>query len=499
MNSQLCDSGLMPATTLPATRLARLLGSAAQTSPAYRGIADGIQLLVADGRVTPGTRLPSERELTGALGVSRTTVTRAYAELRDRGYATSRQGSGTVATLPFPRQGHRGSGLNPAGDAAGAIDLTCAAMTAPPGVASAYHEAVAELPAHTNGVGYHPLGLPALRAAIAARYTERGLDTSPDEVMVTSGALAGVALAARALLGPGDRVLVESPSYPNAIATLAGAGARAVPFPVDDGWDAGAFADLLRQSAPRAAFLIPDFHNPTGHLLSTDDRARAADALAQTGTTPIVDETLAELSLEAGHQAPRPFAAWSRGAVTVGSASKTFWGGLRLGWLRAPAPVMSTLLQHRLTLDLGAPVVEQLALVHLLDRREELLQERRAALTVQRVALAAALRTQLPEWGFRLPVGGLSLWCQLPRALSTALTVTAEREGLLLAAGPQFSVGPGLERRIRLPFTPPVEVLDTAVARLAVAWESACASSRPTRRDASRETQHAFTPAPIVA
>src|SRR6476661_9663293 len=95
--------------TVSAARTATLLGSALDRSPAYLGLADGLRLLVADGRLPVGTRLPSERDLSAVLGVSRTTVTRAYAELRDRGYLTSRQGSGSVTALPddlpSPRQG----------------------------------------------------------------------------------------------------------------------------------------------------------------------------------------------------------------------------------------------------------------------------------------------------------------------------------------------------------------------------------------------------------
>ena len=86
---------------LPASTVSVLLGSWMFSGiPAYRALADGLRLLIADGRIPPGARLPSERELTDVLGVSRTTVTSAYAELRDRGYLTSRRGSGSVASLP---------------------------------------------------------------------------------------------------------------------------------------------------------------------------------------------------------------------------------------------------------------------------------------------------------------------------------------------------------------------------------------------------------------
>ena len=140
-----------------------------------------------------------------------------------------------------------------------------------------------ELPRYLAGTGYHPLGLTSLREALADRFTERGLPTTPDQVMVTSGALAGLAVTARALLSPGDRVLLESPTYPNAIDTLRRSGARPVALPLDrDGWDVEAAEAALRQTAPRAAYLIPDFHNPTGALMPDAQRAALGDALAGT-------------------------------------------------------------------------------------------------------------------------------------------------------------------------------------------------------------------------
>ena len=111
---------------ISAPRIATLMGDF-DRSPAYRGLAEGLRVLITDGRVPVGVRLPSERELTEALEVSRTTVTRAYAQLRDHGFLVSRQGSGSVASLPTGR-GHRGDHLLPPGCLPkDKIDLTCAA------------------------------------------------------------------------------------------------------------------------------------------------------------------------------------------------------------------------------------------------------------------------------------------------------------------------------------------------------------------------------------
>jgi len=477
------------APTITAARLVTMLGSAAEASPAYRGLADAIRLLVADGRVPTGTRLPSERELTAALGVSRTTVTRAYAVLRDSGYLASRQGSGSVTALPGGTGSlRRGTGLSPAelSEVGDTIDLTCASMSAPSGTMAAYEAAVARLPHHLGGTGYQPLGLEPLREALAAWFSVRGVATTPDQVMVTSGALSALAVTARALLAAGDRVLVENPTYPNAIDTLRRSGARTVPLPVtSEGWDLAGAEATLRQTAPRAAYLIPDFQNPTGALMADPDRARLAEALGATRTVAVVDETLVDLRLDDHGAPPRPLAAHHRQTVTVGGASKSFWGGLRIGWVRAPHDLMANLLGARLSLDLGAPVLEQLVLLELLEHRGEILAERRAHVAASRDTLVEAVRARLPEWEFRVPAGGLCLWVALPHPLSTAVTAAADRRGLVLAPGPQFAVDGTMERHLRIPFTSHrPELLREAVERLALAWEDAVAS-RPVGRPRS--------------
>jgi DNA-binding transcriptional MocR family regulator len=468
---------------ISADRTAALLGGSADRSPAYLGIADGLRLLISDARITPGTRLPSERELTMALGVSRTTVARAYGHLRELGYLTSRQGSGSVARLP--RTAEVGDLLlNPGPSGTDAIDLTCAAPTAPPGVTAAYEAAVAELPAHLTKNGYYPSGLPALREAIAQRYDERGLPTQPEQILVTSGALSALAVVVRAFVDVGDRVLMESPSYPNAIATLRAARARLAGSDIDQGgWAATGLVDTVTQLRPGLAYLMPDFQNPTGLLMDDSERAHLAKALQKAGTLPVVDETMAELALDQV-ELPKPFAAHAPQAVTIGSASKAFWGGLRIGWIRAPESQMGALVAGRLTLDLGAPVVEQLALLHLMRRREPVFAIRREQLTTSRAALVSALASQLPSWCFRMPAGGLSLWCELPRAASSTLAAVAPGFGVRLAPGPLFAPEGGLDRFVRLPYTESPAQLSDAVTRIASAWDEAL-SGRPSSKRAT--------------
>ncbi|WP_426243939.1 PLP-dependent aminotransferase family protein [Nocardioides sp. LHG3406-4] len=451
-------------------RVATLVGDF-DRSPAYAGLAESLRLLIGDGRIALGTRLPSERELTGALAVSRTTVTRAYAALREVGYAEARVGAGTFTRVPSGRTRALDRTLFPRPGDAAAIDLSCAATSAPAGVGAAYAAAAAELPAYLSGPGYYVAGVPELQQAIAETYDERGLPTDPDQILVTPGALSAASIVAQAFTGPGDRALVESPCYPNAVAAIRHSGARVVPSPVDpSGWDLDATGAVLRQTSPRLAYLIPDFQNPTGHLMSDEQRSTLARHLARTHTIAVVDEAHQALSLE-GQEMPLPLAHHAPGAITIGSASKTFWGGLRLGWLRAPHEHVERLIEARLGLDLGSPVLEQLVLGRLLADRSAVVDEHRAQLRDQRDALVAALRRELPEWSFHLPTGGLALWCQLPRSGGTDLAVEAERHGVIVAPGPVFAAEGGLDRFVRIPWTRPADELEEAVRRLAVAWE----------------------------
>jgi DNA-binding transcriptional MocR family regulator len=307
--------------------------------------------------------------------------------------------------------------------------------------------------------------------------------------MVTPGALAGVSIVAQALTGRGDRVLVETPGYPNAAERIRAAGARLATTEVDpDGWDLDATAARIRQVAPRIAYLIPDFQNPTGLLMSDPERERYAAELRAGHVTPIVDESHALLALE-GQTMPRPFAAYAADTVTVGSASKAFWGGLRVGWVRAPLDQMERLTKARVTLDLGVPVMEQLALLRLLEESEQTLDGHRAQLREQRDALVAAIRGALPEWRFRVPAGGLSLWCELPgpgRGLGLALADEAERHGVIIAPGPVFAPDGGLDRFVRIPYTRRADELELAVAGVAAAWEVVAARHTSSGRTPGR-------------
>ena len=481
--------------SIAASRLASLAGDFDRT-PAYAGLADELRLLIGDGRVDADLRLPSERDLSAALGVSRTTVARAYASLVDSGYAVARQGSGTYTRVPGGRRRALDRTLTPHVGDDDMVDLSCAAPPAPPGIATAYADAVQDLPPYLGGHGYFPTGVPALQEAIAATYEDRGLPTDPAQILVVPGALSGLMIVAQALVGAGDRALVESPGYPNAQAALSHAGARRVAVPMDvDGWDLDAVGRIAHQARPRLAYLIPDFQNPTGNLMSDSQREQYAALLRRTGTVPVVDESHVHLSLDLdtdldkdNDPMPRPFATFDPDTISLGSASKSLWGGLRVGWIRSPLALVERLVGARVAIDLGSPVYEQLVAARLLDRREEHWASIRSRLRLQRAALADAITSRLTDWRFRLPAGGLALWCELPtagrRGGAVALAGEAERRGVVVSPGPLFGADGGFDSFVRIPYTRPEDELRDAADRLAEAWETVSHSpaGRPERR-----------------
>ncbi|GGR18254.1 MocR-like transcription factor YczR [Deinococcus ruber] len=452
---------------IPAATLMQLLGPWTGRGPAYVNLARAIQHLVLDGRLPLAAQLPSERTLAAASGFGRNTIKAAYDVLQDDGFLVLRPGVRRVVTLP-PLATTPGVPLPPLSHPH-LIDFAAAALPAPEGlIHEAFMHALTALPTYLPTHGYTPLGLPVLRSAVAARYRARGLPTTPEQIVITFGAQHAFSLIVRLVTSPGDRVLVDQPTYPHALDALRAASCRIVPVALTPGgWDVEGLAAAARQTVPRLAYLIPDFHNPTGHLMPDAVRSEVTRLLHQTRTLIVVDETLAELALAVPVSAP--FAVHDRHAtvVSIGSMSKSFWGGLRLGWIRAPRDLAERLGAARASVDLGTPVLEQLAGAWLLRDPDPLLGRRRKQLRDQRDVLVEYLGQQLPEWTYRLPEGGLSLWVTLPQPVGPALVAQASRFGLRLTAGERFAHDGLLARQLRLPFTQPVAELREGVTRLA--------------------------------
>jgi DNA-binding transcriptional MocR family regulator len=426
--------------------------------PSYLALFDRIRLLVLDGRIAVDTRLPAERDLAQALGVSRTMVSAAYRELRDAGYTQSVRGSGSVTRLPgrAPVGGHDVSG--------DFIDFSKATLPAYPGLFAATQDALIDYPAALGTSGLDPFGELALREAVADRYTERGLPTSVEQVMITIGAQHAIFLLSRVLLGRGDRAVVELPSYPHAYEALKAAGARLVPVTVaakgtsDDGmhgWDATGLAQAFARTSPALAYLMPDFHNPTGESMPVALRAQVLADAARQGTLVIADETSGELNIDRA-ESYLPFAAYgdastTASAIMIGSVGKTVWSGLRVGWIRAEAPIIRKLAGARFAGDLGTPVLEQLVVARLLRDFEPVLALRSAQLREGRDTVIRMLGERFPEWRVPRVDGGLATWVNLGAPISSQLALAARSRGVLITAGPRFGLDGAFERFIRIP------------------------------------------------
>lgn len=465
--------------------LATLIGPVdALQAPRYAGLARRIRDLVSGGAVPAGSRLPAERELAGELDVSRVTVASAYRVLREEGFASTRHGSGTVTALPG------GTSLwSPPSSAPGLLDLAHAAPEAAPQLLAAYEQAVAQLPGRLGGHGYAPNGLDVLRAAVADRFTARGLPTDPEQIVITAGVGDATAVVLETLLQPGDRVLVEHPTYPGVLGMVTAGGGRCVPVPVDaaDPDALVAAAGLAaRQSSPRLAFLMPDFSNPSGARLSAGGRRRLAATLWQQGVLTVADEVAAELHLDGDPEQPYAAGLPDAATVTIGGLSKAVWGGLRIGWLRTEAALADQLGAALTRRQLSVGMVDQLAADVVVRDLDRVLEMRREQLRERRDVLRDEIAARLPDWTAPRPAGGLSLWCRLPADLSSAAVVAAAAPlGLLLAEGRAFGTGHAFDDHLRLPFTLPPAELRTAVGIL----ETVCRTLRadPFRAAAPRQ------------
>jgi DNA-binding transcriptional MocR family regulator len=183
---------------------------------------------------------------------------------------------------------------------------------------------------------------------------------------------------------------------------------------------------------------------------------RQLAALATELRVPVVaDEVLADLAIDPLPTPPFLAAAGPDAPlVTVGSASKTFWGGLRVGWLRAPEPLVAQLGRMKAIADLGSPLLSQ-------------------AVTARLLPLAGALQELLPSWSWTLPAGGASLWARLPGGDARVLAQAAARHGVWFVPGPSFSPTGGHPDHLRLAFVLAPDRLHDGVARLAAAWSEA--------------------------
>jgi DNA-binding transcriptional MocR family regulator len=478
--AMLSTTAAAPAITPQA--LADLLGRWPTADGAlYRLLAARLGRLADTGELPAGVRLPPERALAAALAVSRNTVALAYQVLRDEGMAASRQGSGTrlVPHRTTPAAVHRANGFF-AGLLSGtpAFDLSLAAVDCAPRVAAALEDPASVLDAAerkrmTQGTGYLPYGLPELRAAIAHMLTTcHGIPSTPEQVLITTGAMQALDLLLRCEATPGQPVVTEDPTYPGFIDALHRAGARPVGVPPGD---TGRLAEAVTVHRPALAYLIPTHQNPTGLVLPAAERHEIVTLAERNPDVTFIDDmTLAELPLtETGiMDGPPPLAALAprlANVVTVGSLSKTYWGGLRTGYVRAPEGIIARLAAAKSAADLGTPAYQQGIVAALVRDQHEEIAAYRADWSRQRyAAISAALTQFLPGWSWAPPAGGLTIWARHGEDTdSGAFAQAALRRGVAVVPGRLLSVSAERSPWLRLAFTLPPDDLTVAVKALA--------------------------------
>jgi DNA-binding transcriptional MocR family regulator len=440
-------------------------------TPAYRQIRDRIVALVDDGTLGAGDRLPPTRVLAETVGVHRSTVVRAYDEIRALGYLDSRPGSyTTIRRRARPPATSIGAvpEHEPIIDWAGAARLSTGGrhlrsiadpsstggdelidlerLAADPALAPA--ESLRSCLRHvmtsfgSEVLDYaDPAGWPPLRTAIAARLRSHGIAVADDELLVTNGAQGAIDLVLRLLVRPGDAVAVEAPTYGMLHPLLSLHGVRPVEIPMtDDGIDLDRLEHALVRDSPPLVYTMPNFHNPTGITTDQMHRERLLE-LCERHRTPILEDGFEEEMKYFG-RAVLPVKSIDRHGIVlyVGTFSKVVFPGFRVGWIAASreAIVRLTAIQH--ASNLAATTVAQAAAERFCRRGEFELYLRRIHRVYRRrmQAMLDGLEHHMPS-GVRWtrPVGGYTLWLTLAEPVEAEDHLVRE----LLEAGVRVAPG----------------------------------------------------------
>lgn len=454
-------------------------------------LADSLRQSIETGVLPAGSILPAERSLSRDLSVSRSTVTAALAVLKAEGTIESRQGSGTVVVGPPPPDAPGAAVLPGIIGARRGIDLaasTPADARALPVVDVDLEALLRTGPRH----GYSPEGLPALRHAVAERFTVQSLPTTLDEVVITNGAQHALALALTLLSRPGDAVVVDDPTYPGMIDLLASRRLTPIPLPRTQGRiDVSGLRRLVAEHDVSIAYLQTGVHNPTGFAADDWELNDLAVAVDELGLTVLEDLVLADLRFDGESVVPLAARVGHASVLVIGSISKLGWGGLRIGWLRAPQALIERLLRARLTDDLGSSVPSQVIAAGVLTKFDDVVASRQPTLLARATLARELLAASLPSWRPEDPAGGLSLWIELPTPSAEALSQQAVRHGVTVATGGSAVVDGDGARYIRLCFDRPESQLREGIRRLAEAWEALgrTASDATAHDTGAQETQ----------
>jgi DNA-binding transcriptional MocR family regulator len=456
------------------------------TKPIYAQLAAALSEAIRAGRITLGKRLPSERLYARALGVSRTTITAAYQELKAMGLLRGYVGRGAVVIADDPDRASTGAirwsqfgsrlgrAVQPrsvAGDRAqisfgdgwvhsslipSATLTTCAARALrDPAV---FSKAAALL------------GLPALREALVESLRSNGIHATLGEILITGGAQQGLNTVARALISPGDAVICESPSWHGAAQAFRAAGAEVAGVAMDhEGVDPEALEDSIIRWRPKFVYLIPTFQCPTGRLLGLQRRHRVLDICARYRTPIVESHVYGDISF--GDKLPSLKSLDSGGLVIhQGSASKIISAALRVGWLVAPRAAVDLLAPAKASLDLSTPALSQAVLAGFLNSGAYARHQSkfRDELRVRRDALIGALAAHCPQLRYVVPQGGLYVWAQLPKRIQAhEFEAAAAAEGVSVRGGHHFLADGGESSHVRLCFAAPsLDQIDVGAQRL---------------------------------
>lgn len=458
----------------------------ASHTPLYIQIRDQIRALISSGQLARGERIAPSRELARQLGIHRTTVANAYAELEADGWIEGHVGRGTYvargaeANRParsVARTAAGGNGIlweslfaHPAEE--GFFDILSPALepdvisfaTARPPETSfplAEFRRAADIVLRREGRRLLQLGptdgYPPFKEFLLDWLRADGLRVDADEIVVTNGCQQSLDLVGRVFLRPGDSVAMENPVYPGAVTALGGAGVKCIPVPVgEDGLNLDALEMILSQSRVKLLLLTPNFHNPTGTTLGLEARRRVLE-LAGLHQVPIVEDNIYGALRLRGKELPSLRALDSRGLVIhLNSVSKICFPGLRVGWCVASRPVIERLRIAKQACDLHTGQLPQAVLAEFARRGwlAKYLKKMRAYYRERLVALEQALEEHFPpEAKWTRPEGGMSVWVRLPEGMDAGeLLVKAKARKVWFTPGRYFYFAAPRPHTLRLGF-----------------------------------------------
>lgn len=429
----------------------------------YEQLADALEVMI--DAMSPGQRLPSVRRLAKQHRVSVATVVQAYVVLESRGRVEARPQSGHYVrprpqpSLPEPRVARAVSAPSRVSNAE-LVERVYGAVRDPRVVRlGAVAPDPALLPterlnrilgqvartAGGAGIGYDPPpGLLGLRRAVARRAAEWGLGLRPDELITTMGCMEALHLCLRAVVKAQDAVAVETPTYFGLLELLESLELKVLEIPAHPrtGMDVDVLERALKEVPLRACICTPNFSNPTGSLMPDEAKEKLVLLLARAGVPLIEDDIYGDLHFGEGR--PRPAKAFDRQGLVmlVGSFSKTLAPGYRVGFA-APGRFHDRVQRLKFAQTISTATLPQMAVTELLEsggyERHLRQLRRKIAENVERVTEAVAASFP-PGTRASRPLGGMSIWLEMPSAVNALdLHAAALEEGISIAPGPIFS------------------------------------------------------------